>query len=221
MKVLSGGTGDYMGQQTRVLLVDKHELLFDSIEQTIRQTNDLFLTGKVAAEEAALAMCHRYEPDVLLLSLNALDRPFAETISDWRQHCAHLKTLVLLANPDETCIRTLLDEGANGCFLKEEPPARLPEAVRAIVRGEIWLSQPLMAKLAAPSVPVALLTEREQSLLRLIALEKTDGEIAESLHLSERTVRRSLQRLYGKLGVSGRVGAAYEAGRQGLLDNSP
>ena len=211
-----------MGKQIRVLLVDKHELLFGSIEQTIAQTNDLFLTGMVAAEEAALEMCRRYEPDVLLLSLNALNRPFAETISDWRQHCARLKTLVLLADPDETCIRTLLDEGANGCFLKEEPPARLPEAVRAIMRGEVWLSRPLVEKLAAPfAALVDLLTEREQALLRLIALEKTDGEIAELLHLSERMVRRSLQRLYGKLGVSGRVGAAYEAGRQGLLDNSP
>ncbi|HIE55817.1 MAG TPA: response regulator transcription factor [Chromatiaceae bacterium] len=210
-----------MGQQTRVLLVDKHKLLFGGIEQTIAQTNDLFLTGMVVAEEAALAMCRRYEPDVLLLGLNALNRSFAETIDDWQQHCARLKALVLLTDPDETCIRTLLDEGANGCFLKEEPPARLPEAVRAIIRGEIWLSRPLVEKLAMPLADsVDLLTEREQVLLRLIALEKTDREIAEALHLSERTVRRSLQRLYGKLGVNGRTGAAYEAGRQGLLDDS-
>lgn len=210
-----------MQNQTRVLLVEKHKLLFDGVERVIALAVDLTLIGMVSVGESELNTYLQSQFDVLLLSFNNLEQSDNELFHSWRKHNPHAKIIILLADSDEANIFDLFSRGANGCFLKEETPERLAEAIRAVRRGETWLSQQLTSKLiedmSLHATGIGLLTKQELALLRLLAQEKTDEEIAQILHCSTRTVRRNLQHIYDKLGVHGRLGAVYEAGRQQLL----
>ena len=109
--------------------------------------------------------------------------------------------------------------GARGYVLKAGPPEELFQAVRAAVAGGIGLASEVVGDLVGRVInPSPGVTERERQVVRLMADGHSNRAIAQSLYLSEATVKTHLVRIYRKLGVDNRAAAVSEAVRRGLLD---
>jgi DNA-binding NarL/FixJ family response regulator len=205
---------------TRVLLADRHRLCHAGIETILKQTDDLIFSGVATSEGETLQLCRLYCPHLLLLAANVADDSITDFISTLQQEFPATKLLLLLADVEEMCLRTLRDNGVNGCIMKSESPERLPEVIRLIADGESWFSRPLLESLLNANnseEPFPALTEQERLVLDMLVAGKKEKEIAEQLHMSERTLRRSLPAMYQKLGTENRTQAIYEAGRHNLL----
>jgi DNA-binding NarL/FixJ family response regulator len=166
-------------------------------------------------------LSQKLQPDVLLLASNITEPPWPDIFIYLRKYCPAVKVLALLECTETVCYRNLTD-GVRGGIFKSEPPEKLVEAVQIIYQGESWFSQSLLQKLIQQKTNRRsvsdTLTKQELEVLRLLVEQKTDSEIAQALSMSERNLRRCLRRIYDKLRVDSRVGAAFEAGRLGLFE---
>jgi two-component system response regulator DegU len=127
----------------------------------------------------------------------------------------------------------LLESGANGYVLKDDALETLPSAVRAVARGETWLSPVIAGKVvreavAHPSAELPLagghavpLTPREYEVLQLLAQGLDNAAIAEHLVVTKRTVQNHVSNIYGKLGVASRTEATLYALRHGWVQIAP
>ncbi|VAW31357.1 hypothetical protein MNBD_CHLOROFLEXI01-173 [hydrothermal vent metagenome] len=208
-----------MASAIRVYIVDSRPVFCLGIQTVLETTTDLQLLGTATSLEQSCSWATNLSPDVLLVDANLSHDSLLETISAWKQKPQSHKILVMLTHPHQVCLRQVTDQGANGCILKTDAPQRFIEAIRTIADGGRWFSRQLMQETMQTQLkPMAQLqlTEQDKLILQLICVEKSNHEIAETLHLSERTVCRYLEEIYAKLGVRTRVGAAVQAIKQGL-----
>lgn len=201
----------------RVLLADAHRLLHPGIQAVLSAADDLTLIGEVTEGDALWQICQQEnQPDLLLLSPNVEGLDAAELLNAIRESCPSVKILTMLSHAEEACSRQLMDHGADGVILKNDAPDKLLEAINAVMQGQPWVSAELVAKLVQPDLGNDV-TDREVEVLQLLALDKTNEEIAASLNIAERTVRSHLESIYGKLGVKSRAGAVAQAIRLNLI----
>jgi len=203
----------------RVLIADDHPLIRAGLASTLSAEPDVLLVGEAADGEEVQRLCQEQRPDVLLLDLRMPGPPALETVACLRQCCPGTKVLMLTAYDDEAHVRWLVEAGVAGYLLKDEAPATVVQAIRAVMGGGAWFSQKVVEKLARAGEWPAL-TRREQEVLRLVVLGKTDQQIGLELDLAERTVRYYLQKVYEKLGVNTRVEAAVQAVERGWIATS-
>jgi DNA-binding NarL/FixJ family response regulator len=115
-----------------------------------------------------------------------------------------------------------LEAGARGYVLKAGPPDELFRAVRSAAAGGVGLAPEIVGELVGQVVGLRTdLTQREVDVVRLMSEGHSNRSIAESLFLSEATIKTHLVRIYRKLGVDNRAAAVSEAARRGLLDLAP
>ncbi len=203
----------------RVFVVDNQPVFCAGIQAILDKTTNLQLLGTATSLKKNCSWTINKPPDVLLLAANTSHDSLLETTSAWKQKQKNSKILVMLTHPHEICLRQLTDQGANGCILKTDTKQRFVRAIRSVFEGESWFSPKLLQKtLQTQLQPVTQvqLTEQDKDILQLICAEKSNPEIADTLHLSERTVCRYLEDIYIKLGVETRVGAAVQAIKLGL-----
>ena len=134
------------------------------------------------------------------------------------------RVLALTTFEDDEVLWGLIEAGAAGFLLKDAPASDLVAAVRVTARGGSWFDPRVADRVLAtlrqgrdsgPRPSVDQLTDREQEVLRLVASGASNGEIAGSLYLSERTVKGHISAIFQKLGVRDRPAAiirAYDAG---------
>lgn len=130
----------------------------------------------------------------------------------------------MTAYDDEAYVTGLLSAGATGYVLKDEALDTLVTAIRAIARGELWLSQHIAGRLARKAIAPARaaaaepLTPREREVLRLLALGLSNHEIAGKLFIAKRTVQNHVSNIYGKLDLDSRAEAVLYAIRYEIVD---
>jgi two-component system NarL family response regulator len=197
-------TGDKM--RIRVLVADDHPLIRAGLQSSLANEPDMFVVGEATNGEEVQRLCLKSKPDVLLLDLRMPGPSALETIAYLRQHHPQTRVLMLTAYDDEAHVRWLVEAGVAGYLLKEEAPATVVQAIRAVMGGGSWFSQQVAEKLARPTESPAL-TQREREVLRLIAQGKSNQQIAEELSIAETTVRFHLRNLYSKVGVTSRAEA--------------
>ncbi len=142
-----------------------------------------------------------------------------ELIWQLREHAPATQIVVLTTDEDPAYAQRALTAGASGCVTEQLADSELPQAIRAAVRGEQYLSAPLAARLEElhRSLTQSALTPREVEVLRLIALGHTSVEIARKLHLSPRTVETHRAHIHKKLELTTRAQLVRYALRRGLL----
>ncbi|MCA9936981.1 MAG: response regulator transcription factor [Ardenticatenaceae bacterium] len=203
----------------RVLLADQHRLLHPAIRTLLSTTDDMTLVGEVTDRHELRQNCEEFCPDILLLSTNVTDSPLVKILDDIKEQCPTSKILVMLSSTEETSLRQLVAQGVNGVILKSDTPGKLLEAIDAIAQGQTWVSIDLLPRLVQPQQANVGndVTDRELEILQLLALEKTNAEIAQTMNIADRTVRSHLENIYIKLGVTSRVGAVVQAIRLNLI----
>jgi DNA-binding NarL/FixJ family response regulator len=182
---------------------------------------DIEVVGEAGDGPEALRQVEDLSPDVLLLDMEMPGMKGVEVAQQLQAAGSPVRVLALSAYDDVEYIRGVLSSGAAGYLTKEEVPQTIIEAVRGVARGEQgWLSRRVAAQMAAwtqEEVGRTELTKRELEVLRWVVEGKTNQEIGLALGISEKTVEKHLEGIFGKLGVASRVEAAVHAVREGLV----
>lgn len=207
---------------TRVVLVDDHPVVRAGIRNLLEKAADIVVIGEAATGPDALKIIADLHPDVVLLDMELPGISGSEVASQLQKSGVGVKILALSAHDDRQYIQELLANGASGYLIKEEVPETIVEAVRGVARGEKgWVSRRVAAQMSTwmgkENQPRSGLTAREIQVLQSVVAGMTNQEIGLTLGISEKTVEKHLEGVFGKLGVASRVEAAVRAVREGWL----
>jgi two-component system, NarL family, response regulator LiaR len=219
-----------MATPIRVLIADDHAIVRKGIRALFATEHDIRVVGEACNGEEAVAQAQALHPDVILMDLvmPGLDGIEATRRIASLQLPARILVLTSFAADDK--VFPAIKAGALGYLLKDSGPKQLVEAVHQVYSGEPSLdptiARKVLQELAQPSVHPRTpepLTERELTVLKLIAQGKNNKEIAQALIISELTVRTHVSNILTKLHLASRTQAALYALREGIasLDDLP
>lgn len=220
---MEGTTASPRGRPFTVVIADDHAVVRDGVRGLLERADGEFEVVAEAADVPSVVVeVRRHQPDLLILdlsmpggsSLAALPACFAAHPS--------LAVAILTMHEDPAYAREAIRAGARSYVVKEAEPAELLQAFRTAVTGGSYVHPRLGALLAASDEDQGpngvALSEREREVVRLIALGHTNPQIAERLHVAERTVKTYRARAVEKLGFSSRAEITAYARRAGLTD---
>lgn len=198
-----------MTQRLRIVLADDHALLLEGLRALLDAQPDMQVVGTATDGAQVMELLRTLKPDVVVLDLEMGTMSGLACLEHIREERIPVRVLILSAYGDGTSMRAALDGGADGYALKTDPPRHTVDAIRHVHRGQLVF--PVAAKRwlmgKATSSDPRQLTEREESVLALLAEGETNAEIARRLRVSENTVKFHLQNLYMKLAVGNRTEA--------------
>jgi len=210
-----------------VVLADDHNLVRQGIRALLVQAGDIEVVGEAEDGQTALELAQRLAPDVLVMDIGM---PRMNGVAAIAQiHSLRLPTQILILSmySDEILVRQALRNGARGYLLKRSVVEELLLAVRAIHRGETYLSPGISNAILADflahqgdTAEISLfdrLSPRERQVLQLVAEGRTNNEIAEILQIAVKTVEKHRASLMAKLQVQDLAGLLRKAMRYGLI----
>jgi DNA-binding NarL/FixJ family response regulator len=203
----------------RVLLVDDHPIVREGVAAVLEREPDITVVGAAETIDKGLRLADRFKPDVILLDLKL---PDAGSVDGVTSFAGGSRSVVVFTayDADEDVFRAIRG-GARGYLLKGSPAAEIALAIRQVHAGESYLSPRVAAKLvrdaAQPRGRTSLLTARERGVLGLVAAGLSNRQIAETLSISERTVKFHVTAIFNKLGAANRAQAVAVAAERGLL----
>jgi two-component system, NarL family, response regulator NreC len=207
---------------TDVVIADDHAVVRDGIRMVLeREAGEFRVVAEAADVPATIREVREHKPDLLTLDLAMPGGSSLAALPSCFIAHPELAVAILTMREDPEYARQALRAGARSYVLKEAEPAELLRAFRLAVAGESYLHPRLGAIMAtgneAPS-DGAELSEREREVVRLIANGYTNPQIAEQLHVAERTVKTYRARAIEKLGFSSRAEITAYARRVGLME---
>jgi two-component system response regulator NreC len=210
----------------RVLLADDHAVLRAGLRLLINAQPDMETVGEAQDGAETLSQAIATRPDVILLDLSMPRLGGLAVLRDLRERVPQSRVLVLTMHADEAYLREALRLGAAGYVVKAAADQELLAAVRAVARGELYIHPSMTRSLLEDLLPAVAsaahdpweeLSEREQQVIRRVAMGFTNREIAGQLHLSVKTVETYRARAMEKLGLQSRAQLVEYAMRRGLL----
>lgn len=205
----------------RVLIVDDHPVVHDGVAAVLDRTADIRLVQSVETVDAAIDAIGRAAPDVVLLDVRLRGEDGLTAIGRLLALRADLRVIVFSAYDVDEYVFGAIRAGARAYLLKGAAGAELVTAIRKVHAGESYVSPSLSAKLVDQMQTRArgtrLLTPRELMVLRLLSAGLSNRDIADSLTISERTVKFHVTAILNKLGADNRTQAVALAARRGIL----
>ncbi|PKO00316.1 MAG: DNA-binding response regulator [Chloroflexi bacterium HGW-Chloroflexi-4] len=208
----------------KIVIADDHLIIRQGLKLILETEPDFSLVGEAGDGAEALLICTQTHPQVVLMDLRMPGMDGLTAIEKMRVDFPDVAVVILTTfNEDDLMLRGL-QAGAKGYLLKDTTREALFNAIRAAARGETLLSPETMLRLLHQvekpqrlSNEDASLTEREQQVLKAVALGERSKEVAFKLGISERTVKAHLASIYNKLGVDSRAAAIAIAAQKGWL----
>jgi len=189
-----------------------------ALRMLLEAEDDLEVVAEAGTADDAIRYVRGHKPSVLILDLNMPGRSSLDAIPEIIQISPETSVVVLTMRNEPAFARQALGAGVRGYVLKEAADAELVQAVRSAAAGETYLQPSLGARLAAEKGSGGgALSDRETEIVKLIALGHTNGEIADQLFVSIRTVESHRANIQGKLKLSGRAELVRYALDQGLI----
>jgi two-component system, NarL family, response regulator NreC len=218
-----------MTDTIRVLLVDDHAILRSGLRLLIDAQPGLKAIGEAGSGAEAITKAKELQPDVILLDLNMPEMDGLSAVPLIKQAAPASRILILTMFDDVSYLQEALHAGVNGYILKKVVDNELLLAIQSVMRGETYIhsamTQKLLQKIDTQTAPAArgsdpwdMLSEREQAVLRLVALGYTNAEIGAELFLSVKTVETYRARGMEKLNLQTRAQLVKAALARGLLD---
>ncbi|AOY84454.1 response regulator transcription factor [Moorena producens JHB] len=203
----------------RILLVDDQSLIRRGLKALLKLEEDLQVVGEAENGQTAISLVKTLQPDVILMDIRM---PVMDGVAATREICQQFpdtKVLVLTTFDDDQYVTQAIQCGAAGYLLKDTPPEELAQSIRSVQKGYTQLGPGIGKKVATqmrdptPSPPPGWdeLTPREQEILRLIATGASNREIAQTLYISEKTVKNHVTHILSRLNVRDRTQAAILA----------
>jgi NarL family two-component system response regulator LiaR len=204
----------------RTLIVDDHSVVRQGLHMFLSLDPEIEVVGEAANGAEAIQMVKSLRPDVVLMDLLM---PVMDGISATqviRRDYPETEVVALTSVLEDESVINAVRAGAIGYLLKDTQAEDLVKSIRAAAAGQVQLSpraaERLMREIRAPESPEKL-TERETEVLRLIALGKSNKEIASDLSVSETTVKTHVSNILMKLNLPSRTRAALYAVKIGLV----
>ena len=209
-----------------VLVVDDHPLFRKGVVQLLAMEPSIEVIGEAGNRVEALALVQRHEPDLTLLDLNLKAESGLDILAAIKADDPSRRVVMLTVSDAAEDLMGAIRAGADGYLLKDMEPEQLLDRIRASLAGETVIGEMLAARLAGAlrqeaqdsaggaRRDVALLTEREQQVLRCLADGQSNKRIARALSITEGTVKVHVKNLLKKLSFRSRVEAAVWMAQQ-------
>ncbi len=213
----------------KILIADDHQMFLDGLSSLLSQLKDVQVIATVNNGEEVLERLQKLTPDLVIVDLNMPVMDGVQTTREIHKNYPNLKVLGLTMENDLQAVTGMLEAGASGYILKNTGKAELELAIRQVMKGENYLSQTISTQLAQNIVQnfqqrneirteLSQLTERELEILKMIALENSNTEIADLLFISPKTVETHRKNLMKKIGVKNSLGVYKFAVKHKLLE---
>jgi DNA-binding NarL/FixJ family response regulator len=210
----------------RVFLADDHPVVRQGLRTFLESRDGIEVVGEAGDGEAAVAAVERLRPDVVLMDLVMPGLGGVAAIRRIRERVPETHVVVLTSFASDDQVIPAVQAGAAGYLLKDVEPAGLEAAIRLVHDGEALLDPQIAGRVMehvarpSPNAGVSQLTPREREVLGLLARGLSNRELADTLVVSEKTVKTHVSNILMKLGVHDRTQAALLAVREGLVDTS-
>jgi len=217
----AGVTVDGVGEgTTRVFLLDDHEIVRRGLRELLEAEDDLHVVGEAGTAADAVARIPPTRPDVAVLDVRLPDGNGVEVCREVRSRHPEIRCLMLTSFSDDEALFQAIMAGAAGYLLKQVRGTDLVTAIRNVAAGQSLLNPAITAQVLErlrkgneEDERLAHLTPQERNILELIAEGLTNRQIAERVHLAEKTVKNYVSNLLAKLGMERRTQAAVYAAR--------
>jgi DNA-binding NarL/FixJ family response regulator len=210
----------------RVLIVDDHAVVRSGLRLLLDGEEDIEVVGEAGSAREAILEARSVKPDLILMDVVMPDGSGLEAVPTLLHEHENVKVLVLSMQDDPRYVREAFSVGASGYVLKEAADTEVVAAIREVARGGRYVHPELGARLVAAETEELRrseenpLSEREEEVLRLLALGHTNQEIAKQLFISVRTAETHRAHIMQKLRLTTRAELVRYALAQGLLDES-
>lgn len=217
-----------MVDRIQILIADDNRLFREGLYMILAREEEIEVVGEASDGPQTVELAGNLRPDVALLGISMPVMDSIEVILPIRKRSPQTKLLMLTTSQDEAKIFSALKAGARGYLSKNTSSCDLIKAIRSVHQGDLWVERKLIAKYfereANAHYPVTerddmnnrKFTSREHDILRCLTTGCSNKEIADSLFISEKTVKSHLTRIFRKLDVSGRFQAILYAIQLGL-----
>lgn len=215
-----------MNTPIRILLADDHAVLRAGLRLLLENQTGFNVVGEAASGLEALTLAEQLHPDLILLDLSMPGLNGLDALPTLCRLAPSARILILTMHDDAQYLRRALKEGAAGYVLKKAADNDLLAAIQAVLRGDVYVHSSMTRVLledmlptpqAAPEDAWAGLSEREQEVLKMVALGHTSAEVGDQLNLSPKTVETYRARGMEKLGLTTRAALVRFALQRGLL----
>jgi DNA-binding NarL/FixJ family response regulator len=203
-----------------LLLVDDQDLIRRGLNALLTTDSELSVVGEAENGQEAVALVAALTPDVVLMDVRM---PVMDGVAGTREICQRFpatKVLMLTTFDDQDYVIQALQAGASGYLLKDTPFEELTQAIRLVHKGYTQIGPGLATKVLTPppsltltsgAQPWAALSEREKEIVRLVAQGYSNREIAQSLHIAEKTVKNYITNILSQLNLRDRTQLAIAA----------
>ena len=206
--------------KARILVVDDHPIVREGLVRVIDQTPDLLVCGHAENIAQAVVLVDNSKPDLVIVDISLGGQNGIELIKDIKVRHPALPVLVHSMYDETMYAERCLRAGAKGYVMKQEPPQRLLEGVRRVLKGEVHLSEAMTKQLlcrisSGPegkgNSPSELLSDREIEVFELLGRGRRTREIAQLLNLSDKTVQTHREHIKEKLNIHDAVSLVRQA----------
>ena len=211
----------------RILLAEDHTIVRKGLRALLEDEPGMEVVGEAQDGREAVEKAGELRPDVVVMDISMPSLNGLEATRQITKRLPEVKVLILTVHTSEEYIFQILRAGASGYVVKNAAPAELVSAIRAVHRGDSFLSPSISQKVieeyvrqveaATPEEAYDLLSDREREVLQLVAEEHTNQEIAERLYISVKTVENHRAHLMKKLDIHSTAGLTQYAARRGLV----
>lgn len=197
-------------RRKRIVVVDDHPLVREGLVSLIRATPDLTVTGQAGCSDEVWPLLEKETADLLLLDISLPGINGIELLKDVSVRYPHLRVLVLSMHEEGVYAERVLRAGAYGYVMKQEPGSRIVDAIRCVLRGELYVSPAVAAQLVKKFVDgkpsegcddIGQLSDRELQVFTCLGDGLTSQEIATRFGLSVKTVHTHREHIKRKLGL--------------------
>ena len=217
----TGGGGASPCEPKKGLLVDDHPLVREGIANLIRTTPELKVSAEVGNAEETLLALAKEVPDLVLLDISLPGKNGIELLKDMHARYPRMQVLVLSMHEETVYAERALRAGAHGYIMKQEPGAKVIEAIRCVLRGELYVSPAIAAHMLKQYVSnrqgldtrtsIEKLSDRELQVFSSIGKGMSTQEIAEMFHLSVKTIQTYREHIKRKLGLRNATDLVHHA----------
>ncbi|MEK6256780.1 MAG: response regulator transcription factor [Chloroflexota bacterium] len=210
----------------RLLMVDDHAVVRSGLRMILENEPDITIIGEAELAQEAIDLAYQENPDVILMDIGLPDMSGIEATKRIIEKCPKTAVIALTIHEDEEYFFKMLEAGASGYVPKKAAPEELLTAIRAGAAGEVFI-YPSLAKLLVKDFlaqakgknvrSLGGLTEREEEVLAHLADGASNGEIAEILYISPKTVARHRENIMQKLNLHTRTELVKYAIRKGII----
>ena len=219
-------------KQIRILLVDDHEVVRRGLRTLLTHKGACTIVGEAGSKAEAIREAARLQPDLVVMDVRLPDGTGVDACQAIRAQSPNIRVLMLTSFPDEEFLFSAIQAGAAGYLLKDIKSDDLVSAIQKVAAGQSLIDPAMTQKLlerlrsphpTRPQNKLASLSPLEFRILELVTEGKTNKEIAEKLHLSDKTVKNYVSTILSKLDMDRRAeAAAYLAShrREGASSSS-